>query len=185
MKDEEQKENKFREQAKEIPVIVPSYEPDEKLIGLLSDLRKAGVIHLLVIDDGSGEEYQSIFRKAEEEFHCEVLHHVVNQGKGRALKTAFDFVPQNIPDTIGCITADSDGQHSPDCILACAEALLDNPKALIMGCRCFDREDVPARSEFGNKCTRVVMKYLAGVSVSDTQTGRGGFLRILCGSFLQ
>lgn len=174
MTEAERKKNESREQAKEIPVIIPSYEPDEKLIGLLSDLRKAGVVHLLVIDDGSGEEYQPVFKRAEEEFHCSVLHHAVNQGKGRALKTAFDFVLQNIPKAVGCITADSDGQHSPECILACAEALLAHPHALIMGCRCFDREDVPARSEFGNKCTRVVMKYLAGVSVSDTQTGLRG-----------
>lgn len=173
MKKEEIREEKG-ERAKEIPVIIPSYEPDEKLIGLLRDLRKAGVVHLLVIDDGSGDEYQPIFKKAEEEFHCVVLHHAVNQGKGRALKTAFDFVLQNIPEAIGCITADSDGQHSPACILACAEALLAQPHALVMGCRCFDKDNVPARSEFGNKCTRVVMKYLAGVSVSDTQTGLRG-----------
>ena len=43
-----------------------------------------------------------------------------------------------------------------------------------MGCRNFDGDDVPARSEFGNKLTRRVMKYLAGVSVSDTQTGLRG-----------
>ena len=72
------------------------------------------------------------------------------------------------------ITADSDGQHTPDCILACAEALIEHPNSLILGCRCFEGEDVPARSEFGNKCTRVVMKYLTGITVSDTQTGLRG-----------
>lgn len=161
-------------EARKIPVIIPSYEPDEKLTGLLSDLRKEGFVHLVVVDDGSGREYERFFQLAEEEFHCDVLHHSVNQGKGRALKTAFDFVLQKYPDAAGCITADSDGQHSPSCILACGEALLQNPSALVMGCRNFDRKDVPARSEFGNKCTRVVMKYLAGVYVSDTQTGLRG-----------
>ena len=52
--------------------------------------------------------------------------------------------------------------------------MLKNPSALILGCRCFEGADVPARSEFGNKCTRVVMKYLTGISVSDTQTGLRG-----------
>lgn len=160
--------------AREIPVIIPSYEPDEKLIALLSDLRKEGFVHLVVVNDGSGREYERYFRLAEEEYHCDVLQHSINQGKGRALKTAFDFVLGKYPDSVGCITADSDGQHSPSCILTCGEALLQNPSALVMGCRCFDREEVPARSEFGNKCTRVVMKYLAGVSVSDTQTGLRG-----------
>lgn len=160
--------------AREIPVIIPSYEPDEKLTGLLSDLRKEGFTRLVVVDDGSGREYEKYFLMAEKEFHCDVLYHSINQGKGRALKTAFDFVLRKYPDAVGCITADSDGQHSPSCIFSCGEALLQNPSALVMGCRSFDKEDVPVRSEFGNKCTRVVMKYLAGVSVSDTQTGLRG-----------
>ena len=169
--------------AREIPVIIPSYEPDEKLITLLFNLQKEGFACLVVVDDGSGENYRQYFERAEKEFSCHVLHHAVNQGKGRALKTAFNYVLQEFPGAPGCITADSDGQHTPDCILACAQALLANPGALVMGCRCFDKENVPARSEFGNKCTRIVMKYLAGVSVSDTQTGLRGipasFMRAL------
>ena len=93
---------------------------------------------------------------------------------GRALKTAFNFCLQEFPGLVGVITADSDGQHTPDCILDCAEALIEHPDSLILGCRCFEGEDVPVRSEFGNKCTRVVMKYLTGITVSDTQTGLRG-----------
>ena len=159
---------------REIPIIIPSYEPDEKLIKLLADLKEKGFSKIVIVDDGSGEEYQHFFEQAKEKFDCFVMHHAVNMGKGRALKTAFDFVLREFPDSVGSITADSDGQHTPECILACADALLAHPDSLIMGCRCFDKENVPARSEFGNKCTRVVMKFLAGVSVSDTQTGLRG-----------
>lgn len=169
----EAKEKK-RTDEREVPIIIPSYEPDEKLLKLLEDLRKEGFQHLIVVDDGSGEEYQHFFKQAENSYGCMVMHHAVNLGKGRALKTAFNYVLQKFPEAVGSITADSDGQHSPACILACAEALLKNQESLIMGCRCFDKENVPARSEFGNKCTRNVMKYLAGVSVSDTQTGLRG-----------
>lgn len=166
---------------KEVPVIIPSYEPDEKLTGLLRALRKNGFKEIVLVDDGSGEAYRHFFKQAKEEYHCHVLQHEVNRGKGRALKTAFDFVLKEFPHAVGSITADSDGQHTPECILACAEALLAHPDSLIMGCRSFDKEDVPARSEFGNKCTRVVMKYLTGISVSDTQTG----LRGISSSFMK
>lgn len=171
---EKMKKPEWEERAWEIPVIIPSYEPDEKLPALLADLKESGFSHLILVDDGSGEKYRHFFEQAEREFGCHVLYHAVNQGKGRALKTAFNYALHKYPDAEGCVTADSDGQHSPDCILSCAEALLQNPGALILGCRCFDRKDVPARSEFGNKCTRIVMKYLAGISVSDTQTGLRG-----------
>lgn len=161
-------------QIKEIPVIIPSYEPDEKLIRLLEKLTAAGFQNIILVDDGSGADFAGYFEQAESKFHCRVLHHAVNLGKGRALKTAFNYCLQEFPDAIGCITADSDGQHSPECIFSCGQAFLNNPRSLVMGCRSFDKEEVPARSEFGNKCTRVIMKYLAGVSVSDTQTGLRG-----------
>ncbi len=158
----------------EIPVIIPSYEPDEKLPGLLKALKEAGFQNIVLVDDGSGEGFERFFQQAQEEYGCRVLRHAVNQGKGRALKTAFNFCLQEFKDAVGVITADSDGQHSPECILACGDALLAHPDALILGCRCFEGEDVPARSEFGNKCTRAVMKYLTGITVSDTQTGLRG-----------
>ena len=158
----------------EIPVIIPSYEPDGKLPALLKELSDGGFENIIIVDDGSGEAYKSIFDEVSVFPSVTLLHHAVNMGKGRALKTAFDYVLCHFPDAIGAITADSDGQHSPECITACAEALIENPEALIMGCRNFDGDDVPARSEFGNKLTRRIMKYLAGVSVSDTQTGLRG-----------
>lgn len=159
---------------REIPIVIPSYEPDEKLIGLLDKLQKAGFAHIVVVDDGSGASYEHFFREAEERFGCQVLRHAVNQGKGRALKTAFNYCLEKFPELPGVVTADSDGQHTPECILSCAKALAHHPDSLVLGCRCFEGEDVPARSEFGNKCTRVVMRYLTGITVSDTQTGLRG-----------
>lgn len=164
-------ENKIRW---EVPVIIPSYEPDEKLPGLLKQLRERGFKNIVIVDDGSGEAYACFFKDAEEIYGCVVLHHAVNQGKGRALKTAFNYCLHQYREVPGAVTADSDGQHSPECILACVDALLAHPDSLILGCRCFDKENVPVRSEFGNKCTRIVMKYLTGITVSDTQTGLRG-----------
>lgn len=158
----------------EVPIIIPSFEPDEKLMVLLEKLKAAGIQNIVIVDDGSAEAYAEYFIRAKERYGCRVLHHAINQGKGRALKTAFNYCLQNFPNMPGAITADSDGQHAPECILSCIDALLEHPNSLILGCRCFDQKDVPARSEFGNKCTRVVMKYLAGISISDTQTGLRG-----------
>lgn len=164
-----------------IPVIIPAYEPDEKLLKLLEQLKASGIVHVIVVDDGSGSEYQELFAQAEAVEGCEVLHHAVNLGKGRALKTAFNACLLRFPDLCGCVTADSDGQHTPHDILACMKKLWENPEALILGCRNFDAADVPMRSSFGNKCTRKVFRYLVGLSVSDTQTG----LRAISASFMK
>lgn len=155
----------------EIPVIIPSYEPDEKLITLLHALQAVGIRHVVVVDDGSGEAYARFFERAAAVENCTVLYHAVNLGKGRALKTAFNHCLREFRGAPGCVTADSDGQHTPADILACMQALCGHPDSLILGCRNFDGPEVPARSSFGNKCTRQVFRYLLGLSVSDTQTG--------------
>lgn len=155
---------------KQIPLIIPSLEPDEKLPRLLDQLRQAGIENIVLVDDGSGPAYHHFFDEAEQQ-GCTVLRHAVNLGKGRALKDAFNYCLLTWPDAPGCVTADSDGQHTPACILKCMQALLDHPDSLILGCRDFDQADVPARSSFGNKCTRMMFRLLVGLKITDTQTG--------------
>ena len=40
----------------EVPIIIPSYEPDEKLPALLKKLQDAGIKNIILVDDGSGDE---------------------------------------------------------------------------------------------------------------------------------
>lgn len=169
----------------DIPVIIPAYEPDEKLIVLLKALQQAGIQHVVVVDDGSGEQYETLFARAAAVDNCTVLYHAVNLGKGRALKTAFNYCLRAFKKAPGCVTADSDGQHTPLDILACMRKLCENPGALIIGCRDFDEPSVPARSAFGNKCTRKVFRYLLGLSVSDTQTGLRAIPAFFMGELMQ
>ncbi|WP_029322056.1 glycosyltransferase [Butyrivibrio sp. AE3004] len=155
-----------------IPIIIPAYEPDEKLIGLLRDLKNAELYPLILVDDGSDSStYGHIFNEAKAEYGAIVIRHAVNMGKGRALKDAFNYCLNEYPDMTGVITADSDGQHTAVDIKRVKADLLEYPDALVLGCRNFDESGIPARSVFGNKTTSRVMRILAGVSISDTQTG--------------
>ena len=157
-----------------IPVIIPSYEPDDKLLGLIDELNNAGLSPIVVVDDGSeAAKFGDIFDKVKEKGAI-VLKHAVNMGKGRALKTAFNYCLNEFPEIAGVVTADSDGQHGPDDIKKCMQALLENPTALVLGVRDFNQGGIPARSVFGNKTTSRVMKVLLGMTISDTQTGLRG-----------
>lgn len=163
-----------------IPIVIPSYEPDERFPAILEDLKQAGMGPVVVVDDGSGDEYRDFFVKADElvkPLGGVVLHHEVNKGKGRALKTAFSYILENMPDAVGCITADSDGQHTVECITKCMKALEERPDNLILGVRDFSGEDVPFKSRFGNNLTIKICSFLCGVKVTDTQTGLRGIPR--------
>ena len=157
---------------KTIPIIIPAYEPDEKLIKLLSELKNAELSPVILVDDGSDKDtYGQIFNSAKSEYGAVVLRHAVNLGKGRALKTAFNYCLNEYPDILGAITADSDGQHTTMDIKRVKDELLEFSDSLVLGCRNFDESGIPARSVFGNKTTSRVMGVLTGVRVSDTQTG--------------
>ena len=163
-----------------IPVIIPAYEPDERLIGLLEDFRKENIRDVVIVNDGSGESYAEIFDRAGlllEGIGGTILTHEVNRGKGRALKTAFSYVLECYPGAIGVVTADSDGQHTVECIRSVRRRLEEKPSSLVLGVRTFDGEDIPWKSAFGNKLTMRVLDYVSGVRVSDTQTGLRGIPR--------
>lgn len=171
-----------------IPIIIPAYEPDERMIELLNNIRESDSGTVIIVDDGSGTDYERLFSEAKEIIEPMggvVLKHEHNCGKGRALKTAFAYVLDNYPDAVGVVTADSDGQHTVECIHKVSGALLENPESLILGVRNFDSDNIPWKSEFGNKLTAKVLGYVSGIRVSDTQTGlRGiprGFLTPLLG----
>ena len=152
-----------------VAVLIPAYKPDEKLLTLLDALLPLGFGKLIVVDDGGGPDYAPIFSRLPEE--CVLLTHEANRGKGRALKTGFQYLCDHSADSALCgvVTADADGQHTPGDIQAVAEALIVHPHSLILGCRRFVGK-VPLRSRLGNGITRGVFA-LAGVRVSDTQTG--------------
>jgi len=153
-----------------VTVIVPSLDPDEKLMQVVEGLRNIGFKDILLVNDGSHADRTEPFREAAQYPEVTVLTHEVNKGKGRALKTAFAWCLENRPDIDGVVTADGDNQHRAEDILKCAEKLVEDPSKLWLGVRDFSLEHVPLRSRFGNTITRFIMR-LCGVDVQDTQTG--------------
>ena len=154
-----------------VAIVLPSLDPDAKFEKVVRELVEAGFANIVIVDDGSSEENQKWFTEASHYPQCTVLHHGVNKGKGRALKTAFAYILEQFPQIDGAVTIDGDGQHLTNDIIACGDALLDNKDKVIMGCRDFDAPGVPPRSVAGNKTTSRMFRLLFGIRISDTQTG--------------
>ena len=158
---------------KDIYVIIPAYNPSEKLfLNFVEELLEKNN-KIIVINDGSNAEYNKIFKKLENK-NIEVLKHNVNLGKGRAMKTGFNYILNNYPQCKGVVVADCDGQHCVDDIVKCAIQLIKNNSSLILGVRDFTRKDVPIKSKFGNKLTTIIFKFFIGLNIQDTQTGLRG-----------
>ena len=154
-----------------VAVILPSLNPDAKFSRVVDGLVEDGFQHIIIVDDGSDAEHQLWFDRAAGHPQCTVLHHGVNKGKGRALKTAFAHVAEKLPELKGVITIDGDGQHLLPDIIACADRMIENADKVVLGCRDFDQPGVPPRSVAGNKTTNRLFKLFYGITISDTQTG--------------
>ena len=155
-----------------ISVVLPSLDPDEKLHAVIDGLLEYGFTDIILVNDGSKQENLHYFTE-EAAAHPDVihlLHHEVNMGKGAALKDAFRWFLENRPDGVGVVTVDGDNQHHPEDTRRCCERMLETGR-LVLGCRDFTLEHVPARSRFGNRTTSAIFKIFVGMTVSDTQTG--------------
>ena len=96
-----------------IAVIVPAWDPPDSLVGLARELIGKGCGALILVDDGSSEERQAVFREISRMRGVTVLRHAKNAGKGSALKTGFRSFLAHPLDCVGVVTADADGQHTP------------------------------------------------------------------------
>ncbi len=155
-----------------IVAVVPSLDPDEKLITVLEGLVANGFTDIVMVNDGSKDD--SYFKIAEERYGCVVLTHEVNKGKGRALKTAFTYILEHFSSVDGVVTLDGDNQHTAKDIVNVSSYIAKNPDSVVLGVRDFSSKDVPFRSRFGNKTTALLFKLCCAQDIPDTQTGLRG-----------
>ena len=153
-------------------VLIPAYEPDMKLIRLLEVIVGTRGIKVLLVNDGSGPEYDEIFDRATA-LGCTVIGHPVNRGKGYALKRGFEYVEQFFPGH-DVVCADCDGQHAVVDILRVANNIAANRDVMVLGARQFTGR-VPLANRLGNTVTRVLFARSTGQRLYDTQTGLRGY----------
>ena len=119
------------------------------------------------------DSYEKYFKDFEKKGIIVLKHHI-NYGKGRALKTALNYILNEYKNIKAIITADSDGQHSPEDIEKVANVTKKHPEAYVLGSRNFKQDNVPFKSRYGNIITRNVFKIFVGLNITDTQTGLRG-----------
>ncbi len=166
-----------------IVVVIPAYKPIMTMVSFIDELIKEGFFKIICIDDGSGVEYEDVFAAVEKRKEVTLLRHAINMGKGRALKTAFNYILSTCGEDVRVVTVDADGQHTMKAVKAVCDAINEKIE-LILGSRQLSNdknEKVPLRSRFGNAVTALVFRYLCNISIKDTQTG----LRVYSGGCLK
>jgi glycosyltransferase involved in cell wall biosynthesis len=157
-----------------IAVLIPARRREPQLGPLVDDLLLAGFGAVIVVDDGSPAPDQPFFQSLAARDRVHVLHHPINLGKGRALKTGMNYFLDRFPQFAGIVTADADGQHSaPDIVRVASQLEISSGRA-VLGSRDFSGA-IPFRSRFGNSITGLVFHFFSGCRIGDTQSGLRAF----------
>lgn len=154
-----------------VALLIPAFRPSRDLVELVRAFTAdPGWESIVVVDDGSGPEYDSIFAQLLSAPLVRILRHAVNLGKGAALKSGINAILCSHPGIAGVVTADADGQHHPSDAADLRTRFQRDPDALVLGVRSFGGA-IPFRSKFGNRITKVVMRTVLGQRIGDSQTG--------------
>lgn len=163
VKNNEQYKSTFKEL--ECCVIIPTYN-NASTIGKVAEAASTYCDDVYIVNDGCTDKTLSILEKIEE---VTVIGYPKNRGKGFALKFGFKHaVKQGYKYAI---TLDSDGQHYPEDLPLFLEKLRNEPKAIIIGEREMNHENVPGKSNFGKNFSNFWVKFETGISLPDTQSG--------------
>lgn len=154
--------------------VIPAYEPPEAFAEYAAQVLQVADA-LVVVNDGSGSEYDAVFERIGKLERAVVLSHEENKGKGYALKRAFSYCLKNYSMEDIIVTADCDGQHSLSDVAAVCNAAVQHPEACVLGVRDFTHPNVPARSKAGNTQTLRILRLLFSLELTDSQTGLRAF----------
>ena len=154
-------------QKKKLVIVIPSYNPNERLVELVNSLEQFfDKFNLIIVDDGSTTGLEH-FKTCKKSKSTTILKHEVNKGKGQALKTAYEYIKQKFKAFV-VITADSDVQHKPEDIKKVYDFYMKNQGSFILGSRKFDCE-VPKKSTAGNRISKDLLRVVLNKYLHDTQ----------------
>lgn len=124
------------------------------------------VDQVIVVDDGSKDDTYLISKKA----GANALKHIVNLGKGAAIKTGCEYAISHGANII--VLLDADGQHEPKEIPKFLELLVNND--IVVGVRT-ERESMPRILKFGNRMIYAILKILFNINIKDPLSGYRAF----------
>jgi len=153
-----------------IALLIPAYNPTPALIDIARTVSSHVPCPIVIVDDGSNEACQYIFDEVNSSNNVFIVKNNANLGKGAAIKSGIGFILKELLNVTSVVTADADGQHSPEDIIKIIKESKIHPTSFILGARRFTK-DVPFRSRLGNNISRIVYSIILGKKIEDTQTG--------------
>lgn len=146
--------------------VIPTYNNASTIIEMIKGVSRY-CPDVIVVSDGCSDNTDELIVKS----GCRVtlVSYPRNRGKGyaivRGLRKAKEMGFSH------ALTIDADGQHFADDIPLLAASMRADRKAIILGCRNLNEENMPRRNTFANKFSNFWFRLQTGESLPDTQSG--------------
>jgi len=155
----------------QIYIVIPAYNEEEVIAGVIDEIRSAGYENIILVDDGSTDKTQQTAKNT----GVTALKHKINRGKGAATKTGIEAAKLLGADII--VTLDGDGQHNPQDIRKLTEPIANEKCDVVLGTRLIDPRGMPRHKIIANHVGNFCTWYLYGLWVTDSQSGFRAYSR--------
>jgi glycosyltransferase involved in cell wall biosynthesis len=169
------RDDKWR-QATRIIVMIPAHNEEASIGEVIRRLPRSfdGYrVEVLVIDDGSTDRTAAV---AKESGADSVASVGARRGLARAFAIGMNMALEHGADIV--VNIDADGQYDPEQLPQLVEPILAGRADLVLGSRFAGWiEEMPLGKRVGNRIATIMTSHLAGVNISDAQTGFRAFSR--------
>lgn len=167
-----------RESGKELLIIIPAYNEEKNLGGVLEQLRSdeiAAIADVLVMNDASTDRTEEV--ALDHGVAC--VTHVFNLGYGGGLQIGYQYAVRQGYRYV--IQMDADGQHDicniPVLYRALTEGAVEERPDIVLGSRYMDGDNsyhAGALKNIAYAWFRLIIKAMTGVRIADPTTGLQG-----------
>ena len=155
-----------------IVVIIPAYNEEKSIKSIINSCQLLGFNDIIVADDGSTDATGRVAREA----GATVVSHIINRGVGAATQTGLQAA--RLHDADVAVTIDADNQHKPQDIKRLIDALMTRESDIVIGSRFLNHgNSVPAMRRVFNRIANIITFFLAGIMLTDSQSGLKAFSR--------
>ena len=151
--------------ARNFYVIIPAHNEAKDIRKVIKKTKRYSK-NIIIVDDGSKDRTYEIASKNK----VIVIKHIVNLGKGAALKTGCEYAIKK--DAKEIIAIDADGQHDPKEIPEFLRELRNNDIVFSYRKR---YGKIPFILRVGNYVINLTIRILYGIRLRDTQCGFRAF----------
>lgn len=151
-----------------IPCLNEAENIEKVIKSINNQIKGIDVIEILVVDDGSEDETDSLARNA----GATVIKHIQNKGVGCAFQTAIAYASEHNVDVM--VNMDGDGQFNSNDIERLIQPILEKKADVVTASRFIDSNmipDMPKAKLWGNKRMASIISHLCKHKYYDVSCG--------------